>query len=168
MTDKTEKTQLKFVKSPKTGKFVGFVSKTKDNILKGVREESIYRKRICILSEELERMVLPDTLYDVELKPMHRKNGYVVTSAVRVLFNATVESFVVPGKKYQVIVHFGGKTVYFDPLNGRTSSSRTKAGVLAILNKRNDISNQNGVISDFLDRAEEVIRQMREDGYDVR
>ena len=65
-------------------------------------------------------------------------------------------------------MHFGGKTVYFDPLNGKTSSSRTKAGVLAILNKRNDISNQSGVISDFLDRAEEVIRQMREDGYDVR
>ena len=59
---------MKFVKSPKTGKLVGFVSRTKDNILKGVREESVYRKRICILSEELEGVVLPDTLYDVELK----------------------------------------------------------------------------------------------------
>lgn len=168
MTDKTEKTQLKFVKSPETGKLVGFVSRTKDNILKGVREESIYRKRICILSEELEVNVHPDTLYDVELKPMHRKNGYVVTSAVRVLFDATVESFIVTGKIYRVIVHFGGKTVYFDPLNGKTPSSRTKAGVLAILNKRNDIADQSGVISDFLDRADEIIRRMREDGYDVR
>lgn len=165
----TETTQLKFVKSERTGELVGFVSKTKDNVLKGVREDSIYRKRICLLSEELKGSVLPNILYDVELKPMHRgKNGYVVTAATRVVFSATVESYIVPGKKYQVLVHFGGKTVYFDPLHGKTSSSRTKEGVLAALNKRNDIADQNIVISDFIDRADELIRQMHEDGYTIR
>lgn len=164
----TEKTQLKFVKSEKTGELIGFVSKTKDNKLKGVREDSMYGKRICILSETLKGSILPNTLYNVELKPMHGgKNGYVVTSATQVLFTATVESFIVPKKKYQVIVRFGGKTVYFDPVNGKTYSSRTKKGVLEILNKRNDIANQDEVISDFLDRADELISQMREDGYGV-
>lgn len=61
----------------------------------------------------------------------------------------------------------GGKTVYFDPVNGKTSSSRTKKGVLEILNKRNDIANQDEVISDFLDRADELISQMREDSYGI-
>lgn len=164
-----EKTQLKFEKSGKTGELVGFVSKTKENRLKGVREDSIYRKRICILADQLKGSVLPNTLYDVELKPMHGgKNGYVVTSATQVLFSATVESVIVPKKCYQVIVRFGGKLVYFDPLQGRTSSSRTKAGVLEILNKRTDIANQSGVISDFTDHADELILQMREDGYDIR
>ena len=155
----TETTQLKFVKSERTGELVGFVSKTKDNVLKGVRE----------VSEELKGSVLPNILYEVELKPMHSgKNGYVVTAATRVVFSATVESYIVPGKKYQVLVHFGGKTVYFDPLQGKTSSSRTKEGVLAALNKRNDIADQNIVISDFIDRADELIHQMKEDGYNVR
>ena len=163
----TESTQLKFVKSERTGELVGFVSKTKDNVLKGVREDSIYRKRICLLSEELKGSVLPNILYEVELKPMHSgKNGYVVTT--RVVFSATVESYIVPGKKYQVLVHFGGKTVYFDPLQGKTSSSRTKEEALAALNKRNDIADQNIVISDFIDRADELIHQMKEDGYNVR
>lgn len=164
-----EKTQLKFVKSEKTGELVGFVSKTKDNKIKGVREDSVYGKRICILAEALKRSILPNTLYEVELKPMHKgKNGYVVTAATQVLFSAAVESFIVPRKTYQVIVRFGGKTIYFDPLKGKTSSSRTKEGVLEILNKRNDIANQNGVISDFLDRADELICQMKQDGYDIR
>lgn len=164
-----EKTQLKFVKSEKTGELIGFVSKTKDNKLKGVREDSVYKKRICILADQLKGSILPNTLYEVELKPMHgSKNGYVVTAATQVFFNATIESFIVPKKRYQVIVNFGGKTVYFDPLKGKTSSSRTKEGVLEILNKRNDIANQNNVISDFLDRADELILQMQEDGYTIR
>lgn len=164
-----EKTQLKFVKSEKTGELVGFVSKTKDNKIKGVREDSVYGKRICILAEALKGSILPNTLYEVELKPMHKgKNGYVVTAATQVLFSAAVESFIVSRKTYQVIVRFGGKTIYFDPLKGKTSSSRTKEGVLEILNKRNDIANQNGVISDFLDRADELICQMKQDGYDIR
>lgn len=168
-----EKTQLKFVKSEKTGELIGFVSKTKDNKLKGGREDSVYGKRICILAEELKGSILPNTLYEVELKPMHKgKNGYVVTSAVQVLSEVTIESFIVPKKEYRVVINFGGKknykTIYFDPLKGKTSSSRTKEGVLEILNKRNDIANLNGVISDFLDRADELIRQMEEDGYDLR
>lgn len=168
-----EKTQLKFVKSEKTNELIGFVSKTKDNKLKGVREDSVYGKRICILAEELKGSILPNTLYEVELKPMHKgKNGYVVTSAIQVLSSVTIESFIVPKKEYRVVINFGGKknykTIYFDPLKGKTSSSRTKEGVLEILNKRNDIANLNGVISDFLDRADELIRQMEEDGYDLR
>lgn len=168
-----EKTQLKFVKSEKTNELIGFVSKTKDNKLKGVREDSVYGKRICILAEELKGNILPNTLYEVELKPMHKgKNGYVVISATQILSDVTIESLIVPKKDYRVIINFVGKknykTIYFDPLHGKTSSSRTKEGVLEILHKRNDIAGQEGVISDFIDRADELIRQMREDGYDIR
>lgn len=164
-----EKTQLKFVKSEKSGELVGFVSRTNENKLKGVREDSIFRKRICILAEELKGTVLPNTLYEVELKPMHKgKNGYVVSSATRVLFNATVETIIVPRKRYQVNVHFGGKIIYFDPLRGKTPSSRTKEGALEALSKRSDIADHCNVIIDFIDRADELIQQMRSDGYAVR
>ena len=70
-----EKTQLKFVKSEKSGELIGFVSKTKDNILKGVREDSIYKKRICILAEELKGSVLPNTLYEVAVSYTHLTSG---------------------------------------------------------------------------------------------
>lgn len=165
----SEKTLLKFAKSERTGELVGFVSKTKNNKLKGVREDSKYGKRICVLSENLKGCIVPDTLYEVELKPMHGgKNGYVVVCAVQRFFEAVVESVVIPGKTYQVIVRFGGKTVYFDPVNGKTASSRTKEGVLDILNNRRDIANQDEVISDFIDRAAELLERMEQDGYQAK
>lgn len=163
----SEKTQLKFIKSEKTGEMIGFVSKTKNNKLKGVNEDSTYGKRICVLSEQLKGSIRPKTLYDVELKPMHNgKCGYVVISATQKLFEAYIESIIVPKKVYKVIVRFGLKSIYFDPINGKTASSRTIEGVLDILNTRHDIANQDGVISDFVDRATELLEQMKEDGYD--
>lgn len=164
----SEKTLLKFSMSEKTGEIVGFVSKTKDNKLKGVRENSPYGKRICVLSEDLKGCIVPNTLYEVELKPMHGgKNGYVAVSATRKLFEASVESVIVPGKEYRVVIRFGGKAVYFDPVGGNTPSSRTKEGVLNILNGRRDILNQDGVISDFIDRADELVKMMKDDGFRI-
>ena len=67
-----ERTQLKFATSARTGEIIGFVSRhSKTKQLRGVREDSPYKKKICVLSEDLKGKVMPNVLYSVELKPMH-------------------------------------------------------------------------------------------------
>lgn len=164
-----EKSQVKFTRNPKNGEIIGFVSRQpKTNKLMGVRENSEFRKRVCVLSNELKGCIVPGALYEVELRPMHNgKNGYVVTAATRIYFDAQVELIVKPHKEYKVVVRFGLKSIYFDPIHGKSESSRTLPGVLEVLNAREDISNADGVISDFLDRAQELLHRMKDDGYNV-
>lgn len=161
-----EKSRVKFTKT-KTGEIVGFVSRLSTNELKGVHEGDGTRKSVCVLSKDLKGSIEPDALYDVELRPMHGKNGYVVTSATRTFFEAQIESVIKPHKVYKVVISFGYKKIYFDPLGGKTPSSCTLHGVLEVLNARKDLQNADGVISDFIDRAQELMRRMKEDGYDV-
>lgn len=159
-----EKSKVKFTKT-KTGEIVGFVSRLSTNELKGVHEKDGTRKSVCVISKELKGSIEPDVLYDVELRPMHGKKGYVVTAATRAFFEAQIEMMVKPHKVYKVVVSFGYKKIYFDPLEGKTDSSRTLQGVLEVLNDRNDLLNADGVISDFIDRAQELLQRMKDDGY---
>ena len=75
----SEKSQIKFAKSERTGELIGFVSRdSKTRQLKGVWENYALGKQICILSENLKGTIEPNVLYSVELKPMHKAKGYVV------------------------------------------------------------------------------------------
>jgi hypothetical protein len=160
-----EKSQVKFAVSEQTGETVGFVSRhSKTKKLKGVRENSIFGKKICVLSAELKGTILPNVLYNVELKPMHRDNGYVVVSAVPAQFKAHIETVVVPKTIYRINVTFGNKTVYFDPKDGRSSSSRTLDGALDILYARSDIEDRDNVIEAFKKEALSLNLQMERDG----
>lgn len=161
-----EFTQLKFAESGETGEMIGFVSRPPlAEKLKGVREDSIFRKKICVLSDELKGTIIPEIPYMVELKPMHSGKGYVVVKAVPKEFPAVVETTVIPGCIYQVTVHFGNKTVYFDPKDGKKSSCRTIQGVIDLLEKRTDIGNRKLVISDFKRQAFRLVRCMQVEGY---
>ena len=112
----SEKSQLKFARSEETGELIGFVSRhSKTRKLMGVREDSRFGKQICVLSEDLKGTLEPNILYSVELKPMHKANGYVVVAATPVLFQAHVETVIVPKTLYQVTVTFGNKKIFFDP-----------------------------------------------------
>jgi hypothetical protein len=75
------------------------------------------------------------------MKIMHKSNGYVVLSAVPVLFKARVETVIIPLNSYQIHISFGNKTVYFDPKNGKSLSSKTVEGVLNVLTNRKGIDN---------------------------
>ena len=162
----SEKSQLKFAKSERTGELIGFVSRhSKTRKLMGVREDSRFGKQICVLSGELKGTVEPNILYSVELKPMHKAKGYVVVAATPVLFPARVETVIVPKTLYQVTVTFGNKTLFFDPKDGRSTMSRTIGGVLSILRQRKDIENRDGVIADYLRQAHALVRRMETDGY---
>jgi hypothetical protein len=161
-----EKTQIKFTKSEETGEIIGFVSRhSKTKKLKGVREDSGYGKQVCVLSLELKGKIIPNLLYNVELKTMHNRNGYVVVSAEPVLFKALVEMVVIPNITYQVQIKFGNKTVYFDPLFGRTQSSKTIEGVLKVLNGRKDVEDLDSVVKDFEKKANLLIKKMNTDGF---
>lgn len=161
-----EHTQLKFVVSPETGETIGFVSRPwQSNKLKGVRENSIFGKKICVLADDLKGKILPDIPYMVELKPMHSGKGYVVVRATPKLFPAVVETTVISKSIYQVTVHFGNKTVYFDPKDGNKSSSRTIKGVVELLNDRTDIENKELVIKEFKRQAFSLVRCMQVEGY---
>ena len=133
--------------------------------LMGVREDSRFGKQICVLSEDLKGTLEPNILYSVELKPMHKANGYVVVAATPVLFQAHVETVIVPKTLYQVTVTFGNKKIFFDPKDGKSVMSRTIDGVLEILKGRKDIKYKEGVITDYLNQARALVRRMESDGF---
>ncbi|MBF0575741.1 hypothetical protein IR022_09825, partial [Dysgonomonas sp. GY617] len=67
---------------------------------------------------------------------------------------------------YQVKISFGNKTIYFDPKDGKSPSSRTIDGVIRALAIRKDIDDLENLILEFGVLAKEVIRRMKSDGYD--
>lgn len=161
----SEQTQLKFTPSEKTGELIGFVSRhSKTKQLRGVREDSPYKKKICVLSEDLKGKILPNVLYTVDLKAMHTGSGFVVVAATPVLFKAIFETQLISRKIYRVTINFGNKTVYFDPLGGKSYSSRTVAGVVSLLRRRTDIEDLEGVIERFKTEADHLLWKMVEDG----
>lgn len=160
-----EKTQLKLAKSEQTGELIGFVSRhSKTQKLMGVREDSRFGKKICLVSEALKKTLKPNILYSVELKSMHNNSGFVIVSAEPIYFPAQVDMHIVPKERYQVIVTFGIKTIFFDPKDGKGPSSRTIKGVLEILRERQDIENQELVIDDFTIKAKQLLLRMTADG----
>lgn len=163
-----EKTQMKFAVSQQTGKIIGFVSRqSKTSKLLGVREDSRFGKRICLLAKELKDKIQVNKLYDVELKPMHNSVGYVVVSARLALFKAHVDTFIISNGIYQVTVSFGNKIVYFDPKDGRNVSTRTLAGITKFLRDTGEIEDVEQVIEDLSQKARQVVQRMRRDGYHV-
>lgn len=160
-----EKTQIKFAVSKETGVTIGFVSRSsKTNKLKGVREDSVYGKKIVVLSENLKGKIQPNVLYEVELKEMHNGNGYVAVSAEIIKFPVNIELIAVTRSTYQIRILFGNKTIYFDPVNGRSPSSQTVQGVINVLRNRQDIENPEQVISEFRSKSGELFQIMKMDG----
>lgn len=157
----SEQTQLKFAVSQKTGELIGFVSRhSKTKQLRGVREDSPYRKKICVLSEDLKGTILPDVLYVVELKAMRTGKGFVVVKATPKVFEV---DFIRKGD-YAVVMQFGLKCICFDPVNGKTYNSRTEKGVIAQLMRRTDIKDPGTVVERFRIEAEDIRRKMAEAG----
>lgn len=160
-----EKSRIKFAKK-ESGEIIGFVSRnSKTKQLRGVPENSVYGKKVCVLAEEIKGVVEPNILYDVELKEMHSGTGYVVTSARRTLFEARIERVVIPKAIYQIKIIFGNKTIYYDPKDGKTKSSKTIEGVLKVIDKRDDLFKKERVMERFVQEALILHDIMNADGY---
>ena len=164
------KTKLKFVKSDRTGSWVGFVSiNTKNGCVKGVREDAKEPKKVCVVTHELADIIEPNVLYDVELVQMKKANaGYIVVKAEPHAFEARISSTVVKNAVYTVEVKFGNKTIIFDPLDGRKESVRTIDGVIGVLQYRKDIKDLLQVIDDFKNAAYNVMAAFEKDGHYVQ
>ena len=93
---------------------------------------------------------------------MHQGNGYVVVSARPKKFKAQVKTIIV---SKSIIVTFGNKTIYFDPREGKSDSSRTLRGALEILASRVDIEDLDSIVGEFKEKGKILIAQMENDGY---
>lgn len=163
------KTKLKFVKSERSGSWVGFVSiNTKTGYVKGVREDAEECKKVCVVTHDLAPNIEPNVLYDVQMIPMKNKDaGFIVVVAEPHAFEAKISSTVVKNAVYTVEVKFGNKTIIFDPLDGRKETVRTINGVISQLEYRKDIKNLLQVIEDFRKTANIVLTAFQNDGHYV-
>ena len=162
-----EKTQLKLDVSKRSGILVGFVYRhVKTRKLLGVREDAPCGKKICLLSDELAgRDIRPNKLYQASLKAMHDGNGYVIVDLQPIEFPAQIELKIIHRQQYQITVTFGNKIIYYDPVNGRSSSSRTLEGVVRLIEGREDIQNKQQVIEDLIEQAGVLERLMNQDNF---
>lgn len=62
---------------------------------------------------------------------------------------------------------FGNKTVYFDPKDGKSASSKTIEGVLKLLGNRKDIEDRDLVMADFKKQALRLLKRVEDDGFIV-
>lgn len=162
-------TKLKFTKSEQTGATISFVSQNpKTGEIRGVRQDSPYPKKICLLDKTLVPETLLNTLYDATLIPMAAKDGYVVIEVNPVQFKATIETTYVPKAIYQVAVKFGNKTVQFNPKDGRKSSVRRLDECRKILETRVDVKNLFDVLDDFDEAVDNLLKKYEQDGFIYR
>lgn len=158
------RTKLKFVCSDETGAYISFVSQNpKTGQYCGVRQDSPYPKKICVLDKRLSYSVIPNALYDVVMIPMTECHGYVVTEITPVEFKARVETAYVPGELYMVSVIFGNKSIHYDPYRGHQDCVKTIDGCKRVLENRVDIKNSIKVILDFEMAAAALKEQFEKD-----
>lgn len=165
-SEKRVYTKLKFIKSEETGAVISFVSQNlKTGRICGVRQNSDYPKKICVVDKVLANYILLNVLYDCTLIPMSESNGYVVIAAEPCQFKARIETSYVPKAIYVIEVKFGNKTIRFDPMDGRKESIRSLQACKEILEKRVDIQNICQVVEDFEKSAKTLLQLMENDMY---
>ena len=159
-------TKLKFTKSEQSGCLVSFVSKNpKNGMVRGVRQDSTYPKKICVVDKFLSNEILLNVLYDCTLIPMTEKNGYIVIAAEPVQFKAHIETTHVKNTIYLVEVKFGNKVFIFDPFNGRKDSIKSLPACKAVLEKRVDVQDLIQVVEDFEKAANNILSLMEMERY---
>ncbi len=162
-------TKLKFIRSEISGAPVSFVSQNpKTGRICGVRQDSEYPKKICIVDKLLASQIIMNALYDCTLIPMDERNGYVVIAAEPVQFKATVTSTYIKGNIYLVEVKFGNKIIRFDPFNGKKESVKSMAACKSVLEKRIDVKDLIQVVEDFERAANNILRLLDRDKYHLR
>lgn len=152
------RTKMKFIKSASTGFTVGFVSRNpKTGMWRGVRQDSTFPKKVCVLDKKLIPYTLLNKLYDVDMIPMRNGDGYVVIKAEPVVFAVKVNSTHVPRLIYRVEAKFGEKTIIFDPMEGQRASVRNMWGAVEALSKRTDVKDLPQAVEEFTNAAKDML-----------
>ncbi len=154
MAENPIKARLRFMKSEKTGYIVGFVSQNPvTGIWHGVPEDKPYPKKICVLDRSLVPYVLLKKLYDVEMVPMKKKDGFVAKTAEPVLYPASVVCLHIPGMLYHVEAVFGGKRIVFDPSETDDRSVCEMERAIDKLRSRTDVENLEQAVEEFTNES---------------
>lgn len=161
-------TKLKFSVSGKTGQVVGFVKRDPSGKIYGVKENDQIPKSIVVLADNIKDRIEIGVLYNVELKPMKSKLGYVATQATPTQFEAKLRTFSVPKTLYQIRISFGNKTITYDPLDGKDERYSTIECIVRTLKNRKDIGNKEEIIKTFQEEAQELFKKIVEDGYKLQ
>ncbi len=161
-------TRLNCKKSDKSRLLIGFVSQNpKTGRIKGVREDSEFPKQVCIVDQAIAPEIIVGALYQVAIVPMYKKKGFIVIEAAPYQFKADISTCYVPKAVDVVQVKFGNKTIVFDPKDGNKASTRTIAGVKALLERRIDVQNITQVADDVLEAATDLMEKYERDGFYV-
>lgn len=159
-------TKLKFSKSDRTDATISYVSQNPNNgRVNGVRQDSPYPKKICVVDKALANEILVNVLYDCTLVPMAERNGYVVIAATPVQFKATIRTQYIKNNIYMVEVKFGNKTLRFDPFSGRKESVCNLQEFKRVLERRVDVKDIMQVVEDFNRAATRLLNMMEYDRY---
>lgn len=151
-------TKMKLVKSSDTGYIVGFVSRNpKTGAWRGVRQDSAFPKKVCVLDRRLIPYTLTNRLYDVTMIPMKNKDGFVIVEALPVMFKAKITTYHVERQIYKVEVVFGGSSIIYDPMEGRLHSVKDQQAAVEALRKRTDIQDINIVVEEFSKASEMIL-----------
>lgn len=162
---KTVSTKIKFERSH-TGALAGYISRNNsDGRILGVRRDSPYPKKICLLDPSLANYVMEDVLYDVKMIPMHTKKGYIVVEATPTLFPARIEVTYVPKAIYRIEVKFGNQTILYDPHEGKKESVKSMSACMELLSKCLNIKNLDTLLLDFQQSAWDLLDKYRYDGF---
>lgn len=160
-------TMLKFELSERDkSTYIGYVSQDcKSKVWYGRSKNDHYPKKIVLVDNRINYLVIPGVLYRATLIPMKEKDGFIAVEVSPYQFKARVKTIYVPKAVYQVIVTFGNKQIIFDPKDGRKPCVNSISGVLAELSKRMDIQNINDVLTDFEQQCKDLLDTYRKDGY---
>lgn len=167
------RTKLKFIKSEKNGALISFVSQNPVNqVVCGVRQDSVYPKKIVIIDREIANNILVNVLYDCVLIPMGSQlndkgedfiPGYIAIEAEPHQFKATLTTKYIRGVKYNLEVKFGNKSIRFDPYKGQKESVKSLPACRAILEKRCDVRDLMDVLEEFDREANDLLELMKND-----
>lgn len=151
-------TKMKLVKSSDTGYIVGFVSRNpKTGVWRGVRQDSAFPKKVCVLDRRLIPYTLTNRLYDVTMIPMKNKDGFVIVEAQPVMFKAKINTYHVEKQIYKVEVLFGGSSIIYDPMEGRLQSVKDLQTAVDTLRQRTDIQDINTIVEQFSNESSKIL-----------
>lgn len=159
-------TNLKFYKSPSSGKMMGFIHKVPNSDLYiGVRESDKRPKLPVVLDCELEDTLQAGTLYKCLFTFRYDRKAAVCIRATKKKFSAKVQMSYLKDIVYQVEVAFGNSKYVYDPKDGTHQSMTNRQAFIDKIRKADFIEDIDNVIFEVMKQTAHIQKMMKKDGY---
>lgn len=151
-------------KTNKDNQKIAFVVITKDGTLRGVGADRKCRKKVVVLSEEINaEELIPRITYECKLIEMRSGKGYICKEAKAIKYEATMEVNYLAKILYQIIIRWGKNKFLFDLKDGRKETARDITATKQFLLSRSNIKDLDATVMAFEDAAIKLKRSMEED-----